>query len=321
MLAALQGISLDALDERASLLHRVDNKYLTGRGELAALIDRLAGDHDALEIDGRRSFAYRSVYFDSPDLRCFHDHVEGRRPRFKVRTRCYLDAGECQLEVKVKTEDDETDKRQADHPAAAPDRLDDDARRFVHESLREFRADPPDRLGAVLWTEFDRSTLAAYEGGTRVTIDLRLRLVTTDGREARAKDDLALVETKTQDGRSRADELLAELGWSAPRCRSTARGSRCCSPPTLRARPRRCAGTSPSGPRAPPSRRGRTPAAARVQARASWASRRARAFAASTSRSLGGAAVSSSPSSRREAWATASTARWKASAFACEGLL
>ena len=34
---------------------------------------------------------YESVYFDTPDLRCFPGHVEGREPRCKVRSRLYAD--------------------------------------------------------------------------------------------------------------------------------------------------------------------------------------------------------------------------------------
>jgi hypothetical protein len=212
MLSRLQGISLDALDERASLLRRVDTKYLIDADRLDALVGRLGEDHDALEIDGRRTFGYRTVYFDSPGLRCFHDHVRGRAPRFKVRTRCYLDAGDCQLEVKFKAEDDETGKRQAGHPAAAAERLGDRARRFVDDSLRDLGIEPPGPLEPTLRTEFSRFTLVAREGGARVTTDLDLRLTAMDGRQARLKDGLALVETKTEDGRSRAGELLAELG-------------------------------------------------------------------------------------------------------------
>src|SRR4029079_6184349 len=48
---------------------------------------------------------------------------------------------------------------------------------------------------------------------------------------------------------------------------------------------------------------------------------RARALAASTSRSLGGAVVTSAPSRWAVAWATSSTARSKASWFAADGLV
>ena len=212
MLAAMRGISLEALDERASLLRRVDNKYLLDQDTLRTFVERLAEDHDALDIDGRRTFAYRSVYFDTPDLRCFHDHVHEREPRFKIRTRCYLDAGDCQLEVKARTQDGETDKRQADAEAGSADRLDDEARRFVDDSIREFGADPPEQLGAVLSTDFTRFTLAAREGASRITTDLHLRLIAAGGHEAHLRDGLALVETKSEDGRSRADSVLRELG-------------------------------------------------------------------------------------------------------------
>src|SRR5205814_1442908 len=79
------------------------------------LLEQLRDDHDVLEIDGRRWFEYRSVYFDTPDLCCFWDHVHGRLPRFKARTRLYRDTGSCVFEVKLKRSDEELDKRQTEH--------------------------------------------------------------------------------------------------------------------------------------------------------------------------------------------------------------
>src|SRR3954453_20720538 len=112
LLRGLRTISLAALDERAALLRRVDRKYIADPKQLAQLIERLGEDHDVLEIDGRRAFSYDTVYFDTADLRCFREHAEDVRPRFKARTRCYVDAGDCNFEVKVKRRDGETDKRQ-----------------------------------------------------------------------------------------------------------------------------------------------------------------------------------------------------------------
>jgi hypothetical protein len=34
-------------------------------------------------------------------LRCFSDHAEGRQPRFKARTRLYVDSNSCVFEVKL----------------------------------------------------------------------------------------------------------------------------------------------------------------------------------------------------------------------------
>ena len=64
-LDAFRTISLETLDERAALLKRVDTKYLLAEADLEALLAELAADHDVLEIDGRRRFAYRSVSFDT----------------------------------------------------------------------------------------------------------------------------------------------------------------------------------------------------------------------------------------------------------------
>jgi hypothetical protein len=45
-----------------------------------------------LEIDGARSFAYDSTYFDTPDLDAYLLAATRRRRRFKVRTRTYVDS-------------------------------------------------------------------------------------------------------------------------------------------------------------------------------------------------------------------------------------
>jgi hypothetical protein len=200
----LRAISLSALDERAALLRRVDRKYVIAEGQLADLLDRLADDHDVLEVDGRRRFGYETVYFDTDYLRCFRDHNEDVRPRFKARRRCYVDAGDCVYEVKVKREDGETDKRQTDDV--------DGADALLEETLHDAGIEPPGQLRDVLRTTFDRVTLAAREGGTRLTIDLGVTLATMDGKAVRMRDGLVLVETKSEDGESPADRALAVLG-------------------------------------------------------------------------------------------------------------
>ena len=212
LLEPLRPLSLEELDERAALRRRVDNKYLVPGDTFTVLVERLGDDHDVLEIDGGRRFTYESVYFDSEDLRCFDDHVHDRRPRFKARTRSYLDAGACSFEVKLKNEAGETDKRQADHDPEAAGRLDPAACRLLEETLREAGVAPMEDPRAVLITRFERITLAARDGGGRMTSDLRLSLASTAGEETALREDLVLVEAKSEDGSSRPDTVLAELG-------------------------------------------------------------------------------------------------------------
>jgi hypothetical protein len=207
----LNGISLAALDERAALLKRVDIKYTVTPDQLDALIDALRDDHDVLEIDGRRRFPYETVYFDTAELRSFHEHAAGVAPRFKARIRHYLAAGECVFEVKLKTADGETDKRQRDHAAAA-DELDAAAEAHLASTLDAAGIEPPARLEPVLRTRFERATLAHREGNARVTIDFGVTLARQDGKSVTIRDGLVLVESKSEDGDAPADRVLRELG-------------------------------------------------------------------------------------------------------------
>jgi hypothetical protein len=165
-----------------------------------------------LEIDGRREFGYQSVYFDTPELRCFHDHVDDRRPRFKARTRLYRDTGKCVFEVKIKRGDGETDKRQIDHSVAA-DEFDEAARECLRAALHGTDCEPPGgSLRASLRTAFTRVTLAPETGAARTTCDLGIELTRPGGGQARLKAGLVVVESKSEDGEGPTDRELRALG-------------------------------------------------------------------------------------------------------------
>jgi hypothetical protein len=204
------GISLRGLEERAPLQTRADNKYLVPVDELEVLLGVLTAGHAALDIAGTRVFGYRSTYLDSPDLALYRAHLQGRRRRYKVRIRHYRETGGRFLEVKSRGRRGETVKsRMAYH---GPDRLTDEARDFLEQTLRAAYgrwAAPP--LGAVLTTAYERVTLVRAEGAERVTIDAGL-VVSAGDRSVAMRADLALVETKTRRGHGVADRALRGLG-------------------------------------------------------------------------------------------------------------
>jgi VTC domain len=213
VVGAMAALSLDDMDARAALRRRVDTKYVVGREALGGVVARAADDYQVLEIDGRRAFAYESVYFDTPDLRCFADHVDDVRPRFKSRSRRYRDTGACFFQVKVKDEADTTRKRQRPYDPADHGRVTDEAWRFLDETLRELaQQGAPEDLAATLATRYRRVTLAAREGGERVTIDLDVATESMDDREAALREDMALVETKTDGEAGMVDGLLSSIG-------------------------------------------------------------------------------------------------------------
>ncbi|MEU3710556.1 polyphosphate polymerase domain-containing protein [Streptomyces catenulae] len=217
---AARPVPLTDVQERAALLTRYDSRYLVPVdvfAEFAAeLTDRRrpGGPFAALCINGRRWFRYRSVYFDTPDLRSFHDHQQDRGGRFKIRERLYRDTGERQFEVKLSGDGGRTVKHRRPlrpHDAA----LGTGQRDFLADVLdRAYGIDAPAELDPSLTTDHQRATFVA--DGQRITCDVAL--VGEDartGRSVRADGGLVLVETKTTAPLSEADRLLHGYGLRA----------------------------------------------------------------------------------------------------------
>ena len=123
----LDPIPLGELMAAAGLQTRVDRKYVLRRADAMALLPRLDPRTRVLEIAGARTFRYRSVYFDTPELVSFRLTAHRRRHRFKVRTRTYLDSALCLLEVKTEgrrggTVKDRLPYEESDHATAEPGR-------------------------------------------------------------------------------------------------------------------------------------------------------------------------------------------------------
>ena len=86
-LASLPSISLDELNSVAALQTRTDRKYVVGEREAASILGSFDAGVEALETEGRRSFTYESVYFDTAELDAYKLAAHGRRRRYKIRTR------------------------------------------------------------------------------------------------------------------------------------------------------------------------------------------------------------------------------------------
>jgi adenylate cyclase len=213
MFSDLRPVSLDDMNERASLQKRKDHKYVVPLDDLTRLIDKLGDDHDVLEIDGERLFEYESTYFDTPSLRCFTDHVRDRAPRFKARTRCYVTTGDCFFEVKVKQEDGETAKRNVDHDPAERASLEPPAQELLEEALPESGIDVPDEdLDPSLTTAFRRVTIVSRDGPERTTFDFQVTLTAPEGETASLGKRYVIAETKTPDGEGTWDQAFRDAG-------------------------------------------------------------------------------------------------------------
>jgi hypothetical protein len=199
----LPALSLEELCARPDLQTRVDRKYAVPVTELPDLVAALPDGFAVLTVDGRRSHGYESVYFDTPDLACYHAAAHGRRRRFKVRTRSYLDTSACHLEAKTVGGRGETVKRRMDHSFEERGRLDAED----HAALRDWLG--PDLPGLVptLVTTYLRSTLVDLDGCGRVTIDDGVRGTGREGRSVLLADHV-VVETKSPAAATAVDRWL-----------------------------------------------------------------------------------------------------------------
>ena len=203
-------VGLAELEARAALQNRLDTKYLVDDAVLAGLCARLRATHAALEIDGLRVFAYESVYFDSADLATYRAHLQGRRRRFKCRSRRYVDSGLTFFELKLRGPRGRTVKRRIAH--TEPWTVTPEACAFVAGVLRDaYGHGLTQALGPTLRTRYRRLTLVSRDGAERVTMDVDLAFE-AGAAAARLRPGHALVESKAAGRRALADRVLLELG-------------------------------------------------------------------------------------------------------------
>lgn len=209
LLRVLPAISLPEVLQQAELQTRVDRKYIVGRATFDRMIADLGEAFSCLTIDDRTVARYRSIYFDTDDLAFFHQHLQGRRRRFKVRTRTYLDSDTSVLEVKAKGLRSVTVKERLPLPGEAASQLDDLAYGFVAGAIGSdaYRG----TLALALETHYRRATLLDESTQSRVTCDTDLRFRRGNA-EATGLRNEVLVETKSIGGRCPTDRWLQTQG-------------------------------------------------------------------------------------------------------------
>lgn len=207
--ARLAPISLAEVLAVAELQSRVDRKYLVTPTQFDGFVRACGDSLRVLEMNGLRDFRYESVYFDTPDLAAYHQSATGRRSKFKVRTRTYVDSKACMVEVKTEGGRGQTVKDRMPHPVYRREVLDGDAVKFVADRVQLH--DIAGNLAPVLRTRYSRMTLVDPTEGTRVTCDARLVFTQPGGRSS-AMNSHVLIETKSLGGATAADRVLWAMG-------------------------------------------------------------------------------------------------------------
>lgn len=167
---------------------RAESKFVLADDMLSGFVDRLGRDYVVLAAGEQRVAAYCSLYFDTPDLSCFHAHRRGRRLRHKVRVRHYPDRELSVLEVKMRRSEHVTVKarlvrRFGDSVLGSDDLA------FVRGHVMV-----PAPLVPQVWVTYRRLTLLGVRASERITVDVDVT-VRRGTREARLLG-AAIVEVK-----------------------------------------------------------------------------------------------------------------------------
>jgi hypothetical protein len=217
-------VSLEELNSAAALQTRMDRKYVV-RARLAAdVIKSFEGDVRVLEMLGQRSFTYDSVYFDTPTLDSYLLAAHGRRRRYKIRTRTYVDSGISFLEVKTEGARAATVKERIPYALSDSHRLTAEGLTYINETLASSIGSAPSGvLKPVIETRYHRTTLYLPGSESRATIDLGVTWRKPGG-QPHELDGAVIIETKSGHAASALDRHLWSHGIRPSRISKFATG-------------------------------------------------------------------------------------------------
>lgn len=203
ILSQFKPISLSDMDSVA-LMNRVDTKYVVPLENAHTVLQKAINNYQILEIDGKRLFQYRTVYFDTQDHFMLTEHLRGKLNREKVRAREYVGTNARYLEIKFKSNKGRTIKTRI----KKTDGLDTIATSET-AFLAENASVKPDKLLPILKIRFNRATLVNTKDKERITFDFRLAF--DNNKESSELADLVIIEHKRDAQAAHRTELMETL--------------------------------------------------------------------------------------------------------------
>lgn len=161
-------IGLDDM-KAVRLMNRVDQKYMAPACLLDALLQRVAEGYYVQHIDGNPLAPYKTLYFDTADLRMYTMHHNQKLNRQKLRVRTYRSTDTTFFEIKNKDNKKKTHKvripvdvSQFDSVLEVPE---------VEQFVNNNTPFPVALLHQCLENRFERITLVDKGMSERITID------------------------------------------------------------------------------------------------------------------------------------------------------
>lgn len=168
LLSEYANLSLDDV-EKAKLFDRIEVKFVFGIEELPLILKNLSKEYSLLNIAGTGIRSYENHYVDTPDLKMYIDHHNGKLNRYKLRFRTYGDTGNTFFEIKFKSNRGRTIKKRTE-VQASDFKLEGTAAEFLMQETNY----TPDSLYESLIVDYKRITLVKMSNLERITLDTEL---------------------------------------------------------------------------------------------------------------------------------------------------
>jgi len=159
-------VTLSDLD-KVKLMNRTDQKYCLHITKLPYILDRIKDEYSLLEIQNELLFEYDNTYFDTTDDQMYLAHQNGKRNRYKIRVRKYVQTDDNFLEIKFKNNKGRTIKERIVKPDSETD--------FTNNELEFIELSSTFngvQLEPKIRSFFNRFTLVDNDFTERVTIDI-----------------------------------------------------------------------------------------------------------------------------------------------------
>lgn len=159
--------------DTVKLMDRVDEKFLIPMSLLNDILTEANPFYKILEINNNRTNTYKTLYFDTPDLKLYHAHQSKRLNRYKLRYRNYVESQLAYFEIKHKNNKGRTIKTRIKNQIEVRNEIFGKNGEFLESSTPLNASD----FKGVLWVNYSRITLVSKTSTERLTIDVNLTFI------------------------------------------------------------------------------------------------------------------------------------------------
>ncbi len=192
-------ISLEKMD-RVKLQNRTDTKFVFAANLLPLILNELKEFYSILEINKKRTNNYKTLYYDTKELKTYIAHHNGKLNRNKIRFRKYVESDLNYLEIKFKNNKGRTIKHRKKR-----DDIETDLTELSKDYIDNKSLYKSDTLVPVLWNEFTRLTLVHKTQNERLTIDLNLKFKSLLSNDEEEVSHIIVAEVKQEKASTSSD--------------------------------------------------------------------------------------------------------------------